>query len=274
MLLKDEHSGKKIFIIVSVIIIALVIVGGLFFFNSGRDKIDRSASIITNGPGSDPSFEKPNTETIVRKKIETAEPIFDYNEIEDDDKPLKQIMEARKKALGLDDSLDMIIRSDESFKIGDVHVSMRDILEEAFLDNQDVFVEQIDDQDIVTPQKIKEYGVYVIQPGDNIWNIHFNILKEYYSSRGIRLDPKADEPIEKGLSSGIGKILKFSETMVIIYNLIDKQIEKNIDLLKPLSKIVVYNMDEVFSLLQEINYDNVDQIRFDGKSIWINAEKL
>jgi hypothetical protein len=32
-------------------------------------------------------------------------------------------------------------------------------------------------------------------------------------------------------------------------------------------------MDEVFSLLQEFNYDNIDRIQFDGKTIWIPAKK-
>jgi len=114
----------------------------------------------------------------------------------------------------------------------------------------------------------------VVQPGDNIWNIHFNILKEYYEYKGINVSSEADEPIDKGLSSGVGKILKFSETLVIIYNLVEKKVTSDIDLLEPLSKIVVYNMDEVFSLLQEINYKNIDRIQFDGKTIWIPTKKL
>jgi len=31
-------------------------------------------------------------------------------------------------------------------------------------------------------------------------------------------------------------------------------------------------MDEVFSLLKEINYQNIDRIQFDGKTIWIPSE--
>ncbi|MCD4675300.1 MAG: hypothetical protein K8S18_04800 [Desulfobacula sp.] len=151
---------------------------------------------------------------------------------------------------------------------------MRDILEKAFIKKGDVFQEKIDDSGAVRPQKTKEYGIYVVQPGDNIWNIHFNILKEFYEYQGINVSPQADEPYGQGMSSGVGKILKFSETMVIIYNLIEKKVDSNIDLLEPLSKIVVYNMDEVFSLLQEFNYDNIDRLQFDGKTIWIPAKKL
>ena len=175
----------------------------------------------------------------------------------------------RKQKLGLDKSLDMIVNSDETFTIGDVEISMSDILKQAFIKEGDVYEEKIETSGAIRPQKIKQYGIYVVQPGDNIWNIHFNILKEYYEHQGISVAPKADEPIDSGMSSGVGKILKFSETMVIIYNLIEKNVSTNIDLLEPLSKIVVYNMDEVFSLLQEINYENIDRIQFDGKTIWI-----
>ena len=147
-------------------------------------------------------------------------------------------------------------------------------MEKAFIKKGDVFEEKIEDSGAVRPHKIQTYGIYVVKPGDNIWNIHFNILKEYYKYKGINVSSMADEPVDQGMSSGVGKILKFSETMVIIYNLIEKKVDSNINLLEPLSKIVVYNMDEVFSLLQEINYENMDRIQFDGKTIWIPAKKL
>jgi hypothetical protein len=182
-------------------------------------------------------------------------------------------MTQRKEVLGIKKSLDMIVRSDETFKIGDIQISMRDILEKAFVTEGSVFEEKIDPSGAVMPKKIKEYGIYVVQPGDNLWNIHFNILKEYYDFKGIKVSPMADEPVDKGLSSGIGKILKFSETDAIIYNLVEKKVDTNIDLLEPLSKIVIYNLDEVFTLLQEITYENIDRIQFDGRTIWIPARK-
>jgi hypothetical protein len=79
--------------------------------------------------------------------------------------------------------------------------------------------------------------------------------------------------MDKGQSSGVGKNLKFSETMVIIYNLLEKKVDVDINLLSPLSKIIVYNMDEVFSLLRDINFDTIDRIQFDGKTIWVPAKK-
>ncbi len=211
------------------------------------------------------------TEGIIQKKIITP-PDIDYKNLQKDEN-LKSLMESRKQRLGIKQSLDMIVESQEQFKVGENKVIMGDILKKAFVKKGDVYQEKIAPSGEVVPQKTKEYGIYVVQPGDNIWNIHFNILKEYYEHRGISLSAKADEPVNQGMSSGVGKILKFSEKMVIIYNLADKKLASNIDLIEPLSKIVVYNMDEVFSLLQEVNYENIDRLQFDGTSIWIPARK-
>jgi len=209
---------------------------------------------------------------VVQKAI-IVTPDIDYKDLEKN-KALKKLMGSRKDNLGIKKSLDMIVKSNESFTIGDHKISMRDVLEKAFVKEGTVFEEKIEDSGAVLPQKIIEYGIYVVQPGDNIWNIHFNILKEFYEHKGINVSPEADEPVDQGMSSGVGKILKFSETMVIIYNLVEKKVDSDINLLEPLSKIVVYNMDEVFSLLYEVNYDNIDRLQFDGKTIWIPAKKL
>ena len=199
-------------------------------------------------------------------------PAIDYKSLKKN-KVLKKLMDARKKNRGIKKSLDMIVKSNETFHIGGSKVSMQEILKKACTERGEVFQEKIADSGEYKPIKIKEYGIYVVQPGDNIWNIHFNILKEYYAFNGIEVAPKADEPVKKGFSSGVGKILKFSEKIVIIYNLIDRKIVENINLLEPMSKLVIYNMDEIFALLGEINYDNVDGIQFDGKNIWIPATK-
>lgn len=207
---------------------------------------------------------------VVEKQIRTKPEIAYKNNKDMENTPFPdQMMENRLQALGIKNSLDMVIRSDESFIVGDKKVSMSDILEKAFTRRKKIFEARITESEETTVEHIKEYGIYVVRPGDNIWNIHFNILKEYYTSQGIVVPFKADEPLNSGHSSGVGKILKFSETMVIIYNLIDREIVTDINLLEPLSKIVVYNLDEVFALLEEIDYDNINQIQFDGMTIWI-----
>jgi hypothetical protein len=269
-----EKNGKR-----RGLISIAVVLCGVFFFTAlyftklqEKDLPTAKDKIVMSQKQGD------NKKDITANKNETVKgdiiimPTIDYNHLKKN-KALKQLMVSRKESLGIKKSLDMIVNSDESFKIGDVQISMRDILENAFIKDGEVFEEKIHDSGAVRPQKIKAYGIYVIQPGDNIWNIHFNILKEFYGHQGIDVSPKADEPIDQGMSSGVGRILKFSETLVIIYNLIEKKVDSNINIIEPLSKIVVYNMDEVFSLLQEINYHNIDRIQFDGKTIWIPAKK-
>jgi hypothetical protein len=207
---------------------------------------------------------------VVEKQIR-VKPVIAYKNSKNPKKNASpdQMMENRLHALGIKKSLDMIVRSDESFIVGDKKVSMANILEKAFTRRKKIFETRITESEETAMEQITEYGIYVVQPGDNIWNIHFNILKEYYTSKGIVVPFKADEPLGSGHSSGVGKILKFSETMVIIYNLIDKEIVTDINLLEPLSKIVIYNLDEVFALLAEIDYDAINQIQFDGRTIWI-----
>ncbi|MBW2654978.1 MAG: hypothetical protein JRC91_08625 [Deltaproteobacteria bacterium] len=260
------------------LLIAMVLLGVVLFGIQYFSKPQKKMSAIKAGT-TIPQNTGDNKKNIIDKKGGVVQgdiivmPTIEYKELEKN-KELKELMVSRKKSLGIKKSLDMIVKSDESFKIGDIQVSMRDILEKAFIKKGGVFEEKIEDSGAVRPQKIKEYGIYVVTPGDNIWNIHFNLLKDFYKYKGIKVSSKADEPVNQGMSSGVGKILKFSETMVIIYNLIEKKVGSNINLIDPLSKVVVYNMDEVFSLLQEINYENVDRIQFDGKNLWIPAKKL
>ncbi len=271
----QNNRTQRILLTVLAVIVICIIALVLMMRSSGEQTTQPPATSAPAAPaGETVVHDTEEQDIVVQRTIEDVPPpVMDFKDVDDKGKPLRQLMEERKKALGLDKSLDMIVRSDETIKIGEHRVAMRDILEKAFIDKGRVFEEQIGDSGQIQPEKLKEYGIYVVQPGDNIWNIHFNILKEYYQSKDIRLDPSADEPREDGSSTGIGKILKFSETMVIIYNLIDKEIQTNIDLIQPLSKIVVYNMEEVFSLLEEINYKNVNRIQFDGKTIWIPANE-
>lgn len=243
---------------------------GLFIFLTGNTPDDQGTKNQTTV--TEPSVtDEPAQENAVEGKI-VVKPQIDYQNLDKDDS-LKELMGSRKEDLGIKKSLDMIVTSDETFTVGDNKISMQEILKKSKLKKGEVHVQPIDGGDTSIQKPKGKYGIYVVQPNDNIWNIHFNILKEYYENQGINLSPKADEPGKKGLSSGVGKILKFSETMVVIYNMVDGQVTTNIDLLEPLSKVVVYNMDEVFSLLSKINYENINRLQFDGKTIWIPAKK-
>lgn len=270
MLRNRGKDKQKAMVITALALGAIVVLLGIFF--SGQPKPGKETGVIQTKTAPDTGEAgdeggTPEQSTVVTGKIQKTAPI-DYKEIQKEGSQ-KALMEERKKNLGFEKSLDMIVKSDESFIVGDSKVSMQEILEKAFTAEKKVFQEEITETDTARPVKIKEYGIYVVQPGDNIWNIHFSMLKEYYASRGVPVGSDADQPNKEGFSSGVGKILKFSETMVIIYNLVEEKVTKDINLLEPLSKVIVYNMDEVFSLLEEINFENVNRIQFDGKSIWI-----
>ncbi len=121
----------------------------------------------------------------------------------------------------------------------------------------------------LSASKTEEYGIYIVRPGDNIWNIHFRFLNGCFEKKGVTISPLADEPIANGVSSGVGKLLKFSENMVYLYNLEKRKLDINLNQLTPFKKIVIYNMNRVFELLDQIDYQSVNRIHFDGESIWI-----
>ncbi|MCA1792326.1 MAG: hypothetical protein ABR534_00165 [Desulfotignum sp.] len=279
-----KHKNKMA---AGIVVVILALVAGYMFLKADTEQMDGKTSVFHDKSTrqdkeiQDTAVEnahKTNTfqtrPKVVEKQIQ-KKPTIDYNDLKDmeNDSQLDQMMQKRLQALGIKESLDMIVRSDESFVLGGKKVSMTDILEKAFVKKNKIFETRITESGETVPERIEEYGIYVVQPGDNIWNIHFTILTEYFASRGVDVTSDADEPLHSGHSSGVGKVLKFSETMVIIYNLIDEQVVADINLLEPLSKIVVYNMGEVFSLLEEINYDTVNQIQFDGSTIWIPHSK-
>ena len=119
---------------------------------------------------------------------------------------------------------------------------------------------------------IKEFGIYVVQPGDNIWNVHFSFLKSYFGNKNVPLSPLADEPKNRDTSSGVGKILKFSENIVYIYSIDKRALDIDLNMIHPQTKLVIYNMDRIFALLDQIDYERVDRIEFDGETLWVPAE--
>ena len=197
-----------------------------------------------------------------------AGPIIDYSKIEEN-KELKELMQQRKTQYGVSKSVDIIAQSNESIKIGDSTVSMQEILEKIRLKSGDIVEKDLKSQDVTTKEKIESFGIHVVRPGENIWNIHFTFLKDYFDHKGVQLSPRSDEPLERGSSSGIGKILKFSEHTVNIYNIREHKLDVDLNLIFPLTKVVVYNMDQIFAFLDLIDYKHVNRIQFDGETLWM-----
>ncbi len=196
--------------------------------------------------------------------------IIDYNKLQSkEDEALTAMMEERKADYGLEKSLDMVVKSGEAIKVGDRVVPMKKIMDQVRLKLHEIVESDLTDQDL---SEVETFGVYVVRSGDNIWNVHFNLLKEYFKHRGVTLAPLADEPDPKGYSSGVGKILKFSENLVHIYNLKTQELESDLFLLEPLQKVVVYKMGMIFELLDQIDYSQIALLEFDGETLWVPAE--
>jgi hypothetical protein len=200
-----------------------------------------------------------------------TEPVIDYNKL-NKDKELQALMQKRKAEYGLKKGVDIITKSNESFKVGDATVSMQEILDKIRLKSGDIVEKDLKSRDMANNKKVESFGIHVVQPGENIWNIHFTFLKDYFDHKGVQLSPLSDEPLHGGHSSGIGKILKFSEHTVNIYNIKEHKLDKNLNLIFPLTKVVVYNMDQIFAFLDLIDYKHVNRIQFDGETLWMPAK--
>lgn len=75
----------------------------------------------------------------------------------------------------------------------------------------------------------------------------------------------ADKPTIKGYSSGVGKILKFAEHMVGVYNLQTESMSRNLDVLDSGHKVVVFNLSEIFRQLAQIDPHDLSGVMYDGR---------
>ena len=189
---------------------------------------------------------------------------------------LQVLTDQRKADLGVKDSIDLVLKADESLKLGNTIVSMEEILSHIRLKRGDIIENSLDKKVLEESSDSRGagvYGIHVVKPDDNIWNIHFRFLKDYFEKRGISLSPKSDEANSTGSSSGVGKILKFSENMVYVYNVRDHSLDFDLNMIHPLSKVIVFDMGRVFAILDQIDYDNVNRVQFDGETLWIPAKQ-
>jgi len=214
---------------------------------------------------------KPVSPAKVSKQIKPKQ-VIDYGKM-GKGTDLKNLMDQRKEDFGVGDGLDIIAKSDESLKIGESTVAMVEIMEKIQLKIGDIVESNIGPSGDDAPTSIEDFGIYVVQPNDNIWNVHFRFLKDYFDRKGVSLSPLSDEPKARGLSSGVGKLLKFSENIVHIYNMEKRELDIDLNMIHPLTKLVIYNMDRIFALLDQIDYSKVDHIQFDGETLWLPAEE-
>jgi hypothetical protein len=246
---KPKAGNPKRIGVAAVVVLAAVAAGLWFMPPPAEEK--------AAGPGKSP------TEEAAALKVKN-QPVIEYNKAEKN-----RLMEERKASLGVKDGLDLIVKEGESIKVGDQTVSVKEI-SDAIQAREGGITEK--DLLAAAGGGAVPYGIHVVQPGENIWNIHFKLLKAYLASKSIVLPNVSDEPDRSGYSSAIGKLLKFSENMVYIYNIHDRRLVADINLIQPLTKIVIYRMDRVFELLDQVDVHNAGRIQFDGENIWIPAD--
>lgn len=168
----------------------------------------------------------------------------------------------RKQSLGLDKSLDAVLRSDEKIKMAGKTVTITELERKLVVESRGEVMEK----PLGGKKKnITAWGVHVVRPNENLWEIHFRLLREYMASRGVTLARNADKPLATGKSSGVGKVLKFAEHMVGVFNLQTGHMSKNLDKLEPGAKLVVFNLSEIFAELSKINPEDLSGIMYDGR---------
>jgi len=111
------------------------------------------------------------------------------------------------------------------------------------------------------------YGIHVVRPGENLWNIHFAVLREYLGHHGLELAPTADEPGAEGRSSGVARILKYAEKMVYVYNVETGRLTDDLDVIQPNHKIVIFNLTRLDMLLRQLDLEKIKSIHFDGTDL-------
>jgi hypothetical protein len=63
----------------------------------------------------------------------------------------------------------------------------------------------------------------------------------------------------------VGKILKFAENMVGVYNLKTGKMTTDLDVLEPGAKMVVFNLSEIFQQLAKIDPNHLSGVMYDGR---------
>jgi hypothetical protein len=195
--------------------------------------------------------------------------------------PVEAGQTERKEASGLMKSLDHILLKDEPFQIGGKSYTIDQILSQLGKPSElPALLPEIRETDIGPlvrrpirprpPGPGKErtyYGVRVVQPYENVWKIHFGVLREYLARRQVLLPADADQPLADGRSSGVARMLKFIEAVVTVYDVSENRVEKDINLIHPNSVIIFFKISDLFRVLDQIQPEDWAWLRYVKGSI-------
>ncbi len=191
--------------------------------------------------------------------------------------------EERFQAFHMKDSIDHIVRREETFQVDGKMLSLESILGKL---SNGVRMERVVPfiressigpsirrpiQEPLAPhlQAERYYGVRVVRPSENIWTIHYGIFQEYMARRGIEIAPAADRPLADGRSSGVGRLLKFMEGMVLVYDTKGEGVVKNIHVIQPHTVLAFFNISDLFAAFDQLSPNTLLSLRYVDRGIYI-----
>jgi hypothetical protein len=231
--------------------------------------------------------------------------VIDFAKIRDEsDLDLNRMIDQRKGDFGLAESVDMVVAPEEAIKVGRETVSVADIIDQ--IEGRAADGQGEEDLPVLNPESFEPlverdigetspplpepqvvagkpetpkpaeppkppqdfYGVYVVRGGDNLWDIHFSFLREYLKHMGMEVSDRADEGVG-GRSTGVSRILKYAETLVHIYNMKTRKLDRNIHLLEPETKVVIFNLSHLDRILGDLKPGQLNRVRYDGRELFI-----
>jgi hypothetical protein len=80
-----------------------------------------------------------------------------------------QLMQARKKPFGIKESLDAVVRTDESIDVAGVVIPVAELERKIVVEQRGEVLEKPLDR----PAQVSAWGIYLVRKGDNLWDIHF-----------------------------------------------------------------------------------------------------
>lgn len=190
--------------------------------------------------------------------------------------PVESSQEQRKQAFGLMNSIDHIVLKDEPFEVGGKSYTIEQLQSGTRkATGLPEIVPEIQEKDVGSsvrrpiranqPAPEKErvyYAVRIVKPYENLWKIHFGLFREYLARRQVLLAADADRPLADGRSSGIGRLLKFVEGVVTVYDVTENRAQKDINLIQPHSVIIYFKISDLFKALDQMQAEDLKWLRY------------
>jgi len=191
--------------------------------------------------------------------------------------------EERFQAFHMKESIDHIVRRDETFEVEGKTLSLGKILGKLSHEGPGEGIVPLIRESSIGPsirkpieeplaphlQTDRYYGVRVVRPAENVWTIHYGIFSEYMARRGMEIAPAADRPLADGRSSGVGRLLKFMEDMVLVYNMKEERMVENIHVIQPHTVLAFFNISDLFAAFDQLSPATLLSLRYVDRGIFI-----